>query len=476
MMERRTSQETPVDLIEGGQFLIAEEIFSERRTDDPMEMVVRAEVEMYFGRLDQAGTILEQVAPRAADIDVAARFSLAAGRLELWRGDCHKANTHLQTAYYFYNFQQDPFRTSQALLELGRLARLRVELEDANSKLTAAFDGIKGRTSKRSEFLRGQVSSELGRTTGEQGYFDQAIEHYANALKMLKATERGRYYARTLVSLALLKCQMGEYQDSLELFKEANIVFERYDLKQDLSETHLELARALMRLQRYERAERLCEESRDLRRGSPLGEAQAFSLLAILGLKRNGAEEAAGYAANALEMADESNSREARAEARITVGQVKLLERDFPQAAEILNEASSIARGDGNEPVSAQNRTLELEATIYLAEAYHNTDTRAGRVELARGAELMNTVKDFWLGQEYARVANKYEEQIVFTEDNRLVFDGNQLPKWQEAKRTLEGFLLRNALRQTNNSLTKAARKLGVSKVHVHNLKKKHNI
>ena len=70
----------------------------------------------------------------------------------------------------------------------------------------------------------------------------------------------------------------------------------------------------------------------------------------------------------------------------------------------------------------------------------------------------------------------KYEEHIVFTADNRLVFDGNQLPRWQEAKRTLEGFLLRNALRQTNNSLTRAARKLGVSKVHVHNLKKKHSL
>ena len=46
----------------------------------------------------------------------------------------------------------------------------------------------------------------------------------------------------------------------------------------------------------------------------------------------------------------------------------------------------------------------------------------------------------------------------------------------KKAKRTLEGFLLRNALRQTNNSLTRAARKLGVSKVHVHNLKKKHNL
>jgi len=93
-----------------------------------------------------------------------------------------------------------------------------------------------------------------------------------------------------------------------------------------------------------------------------------------------------------------------------------------------------------------------------------------------RAGEILNTLEDGWLAEEFNRVSAKYEEQIVFTEDNRLVFDGNQLPRWQEAKRTLEGFLLRNALRQTNNSLIRAARKLGVSKVHVHNLKKKHSL
>src|SRR5580704_4920552 len=129
-MERRASQEIPVDLIESGQFLTAEEILSERRTDDPLEMVVRSEVEMYFNRLDEAGNLLDQVASRAGEIDVAARFSLASGRLAISRGKYELANTHLQTAYYFYSFQQDSFRTSLALLELAHLSRLRVDLDN----------------------------------------------------------------------------------------------------------------------------------------------------------------------------------------------------------------------------------------------------------------------------------------------------------------------------------------------------------
>jgi transcriptional regulator with GAF, ATPase, and Fis domain len=175
----------------------------------------------------------------------------------------------------------------------------------------------------------------------------------------------------------------------------------------------------------------------------------------------------------AVELADQSQRPEARARARVALGLARLSEREFKQAAEVLRVAADLARASNG---SAANRRLELEAIVYLAEAFHNFDTRAGRTELTRASELLNDLEDAWLGDEYNRVSTKYEEQIVFTDDNRLVFDGNQLPRWQEAKRTLEGFLLRNALRQTNNSLTRAARKLGVSKVHVHNLKKKHNL
>jgi hypothetical protein len=172
------------------------------------------------------------------------------------------------------------------------------------------------------------------------------------------------------------------------------------------------------------------------------------------------------------QIAEGEGIEQARACARIALGYVSIARHEFKDAVEALQKALEIAHS----LTGSANRRIELESAICLAEAYHSLDTRAGRAELQRASELLNSIEDAWLGDEFNRVSAKYEEQIVFTDDNRLVFDGNQLPRWQEAKRTLEGFLLRNALRQTNNSLTRAARKLGVSKVHVHNLKKKHNI
>ncbi|HKA23098.1 MAG TPA: tetratricopeptide repeat protein [Blastocatellia bacterium] len=471
-MERRASQESLVELIDGGQFLAAEEIFSERRTNEPMEMVIRAEVAMYFDRLDDANALLEEVAPRIADIGVAARFSLTRGRLALWRGDEQQAATQLQSAYHFYLFLNDSFGISRSLLNLARFARYRGEAEEVATKLEAAQNGIKGRTSRRTEYLRGIISTELAAAAVDRGDIETANEMYSEAMRLLKTHERGRFYAGALIGMADLRCAVGDFQNSLEIYKEAITVLERYDLRKDLAGAKLKLSRALIRLKRLERAEKLAEESRELRRGDAAGESDAIAVLVLIALQRSELNGTEALALSAVELSDQSSSIDARVRARIAQGQVKLAEREFQDATDTLVEAASVARNS----LGSSARRLELEATVYLAEALHNVDTRAGRSELQRASELLNQVEDAFLGDEFNRVSSKYEEQIVFTDDNRLVFDGNQLPRWQEAKRTLEGFLLRNALRQTNNSLTRAARKLGVSKVHVHNLKKKHGL
>jgi len=471
-MERRASQESLVELVDSGQFLAAEEIFSERRTNEPMEMVIRAEVAMYFDRLDDANALLDEVAPRIADIAVAARFSLTRGRLALWRGDEQQAMTQLQSAYHFYLFLNDSFGISRSLLNLARFARCRGEAEEVAAKLEAAQNGIKGRTSRRTEYLRGIISTEQAAAAVDSGDIEKANEMYSEATRLLKTHERGRFYARALVGMADLRCAVGDFQDSLEIYKEAIAVLERYDLRKDLAAAKLKLARALIRVKRLERAEKLADESQELRRGDAAGESEAIAVQVLVALQRSELNGTGARAQGAVELSDKSTSISARVRTRIAQGQVKLAEREFQDATETLTEAANVARSS----LGSSARRLELEATVYLAEALHNVDTRAGRTELQRASELLNQVEDAFLGDEYNRVSSKYEEQIVFTDDNRLVFDGNQLPRWQEAKRTLEGFLLRNALRQTNNSLTRAARKLGVSKVHVHNLKKKHGL
>ena len=81
----------------------------------------------------------------------------------------------------------------------------------------------------------------------DRGELEPATEIYSEAMRLLKNSERGRYYAHALIGMADLKCALGDFQNSLEIYKEANTVLERYDLRKDLAESQLKLARSLIR-------------------------------------------------------------------------------------------------------------------------------------------------------------------------------------------------------------------------------------
>jgi hypothetical protein len=78
--------------------------------------------------------------------------------------------------------------------------------------------------------------------------------------------------------MADLRCAVGDFPDSLEIYKEAITVLERYALRKDLAGAKLKLARALIRVKRLERAEKLADESRDLRKGDAEGESEAMAV------------------------------------------------------------------------------------------------------------------------------------------------------------------------------------------------------
>jgi tetratricopeptide (TPR) repeat protein len=230
---------------------------------------------------------------------------------------------------------------------------------------------------------------------------------YSEAIRLLKNNEKGRFYARALTGMADLKCALGDFQDSLEIYKEAITVLERYDLRSDIADGKLKLARALIKLQRLDRAEKLAEEARNLRQGDPGGESDAIAVLVLVALQRNEFEGASERATAAVDLSDKGASTQSRIRARVALGLVKLAEREFKEATDALGAAAEMARNS----VGAIARRLELEATIYLAEGYHSVDTRAGRAELVRASELLNQVEDAFLGDEFNRVSAKYESR-----------------------------------------------------------------
>ena len=130
----------------------------------------------------------------------------------MWQRDYDLANTQLQTAYHFYLFLNDPFGLSRALLGLARLASRRGDYEDAAAKLNAAQEGVKGRVSKRTEFLRGLIASEQAALFVTRDEIEPANEAYNEATRLLKSTERGRFYARAVLGVADLKCSLASFK------------------------------------------------------------------------------------------------------------------------------------------------------------------------------------------------------------------------------------------------------------------------
>src|SRR5205085_9568135 len=101
-------------------------------------------------------------------------------------------------------------------------------------------------------------------------------------------------------------------------------------------------ATALIRLKRYERAEKLAQESQALQRGDAEIESTALGVLAIIALQQGEIEKAMGYALPPVEMADTTNRVQSRSRARILLGPVQLAERDFKQAVDTLSEAANL--------------------------------------------------------------------------------------------------------------------------------------
>ena len=123
---------------------------------------------------------------------MAARFSLAKGNLALRRNDFDQAETQLNTAYHFFLFPERFFRSKQIVVgtcQAGAVERRRARR--VNQARRGPDRGVKGRVSKKVEFLRGLITSEQAAAALDRGEIDQATELYSEAARLLKGTERG---------------------------------------------------------------------------------------------------------------------------------------------------------------------------------------------------------------------------------------------------------------------------------------------
>ncbi len=460
------------DSIDAGRFEEAERmLLTLGANTDPLVALAEAEVNLYFCRFERARELLSQITPWKLDARSLSRYLLVLGQLHLEHGQWDAAEEALKGACCIFKLVGARCHVARGLYYLGEVRLRRGQGEEAEAIWEQAKELLAGEETARGDYVRGLLDYALGVWRFHKGQMEEARASLHASLTFLEE-ERGRYYASALGALGAVLVSCGQCAEALEPLRDARRILARYALGDSLSDVTETLARALVRMGCFAEAEHALRESLEVleRLGHRRGVGRMFQALADAYFEQNDLSRAEQSARLALEQASALCDERLQAEAHLLLGRAAARRRD-PEAAErALVLARDIARSLGD-------RKLEGLACLYLGEACYAISPMRAHELIANAQELLRPVADPQLEREIERVLQRAAgERIKLTPDNKLIFDGNFLPNWYVARETLERFLLKNALRQAEGNLTKAGELLGITKVHVHNLRRQFNL
>jgi tetratricopeptide (TPR) repeat protein len=463
-------------ILKGGfkeAFQLIDQVPAER---DIRSAATRAQILIYHGRLDESAEVLKSFEDKIRDetnLKDTAEFGLAKGELLYWRAEYEAAEKQAQNVLGIYRLKDDPFGQARALSLLGRVYRRQGSFDLAKKYLTEAQDALdQAPRNEATDFLSGIVLFNLGVARHQLGELDQAEPLYARAKQLLKKTEDGRAYASVLNSYGTLLKAKGRLTEAMQAYQEALRLFSGTAFFDDLAHVTNNLAHTQIRLGHYDEAERLLNESLELRRraGDIAGESATLELVGLLRLERGQWPEAQSVLASAIEMAELAKNDQEKAFALITLGRVLAAQGALDQSKEKLDEALRLA-------IQLKSKMLECESCAYLAEVTALRGDGIGAYEyLYHAQELMNGYTDDYLKTQIKRIERLLKEQKIKTQGGVFMIKSSFLPMWREAHEALGRFLLQEALDRSGGSQVRAADILGVTKAYITMLRRKYRI
>jgi tetratricopeptide (TPR) repeat protein len=461
-----------MEAIDAGRFAEADRLLPHLKMNaDPLVAILEAEVDLYFGRLEPARERLAQIDPWRLSARSLPRYLLALGQCYVEHGQWELAEEILEGACCLYKLLHTRCHLARGLYHLGMVKFKRGNGEEAEALWEQARACLAEEETARGDFALGVLEYALGVRRFQTGRMEEARASLQASVRLLDE-EHGRYYACALGALGAVLVSCGECADAVEKLQEAQRILIRYAIGDPLIEVTATLAAALVRMERFDEAEHAVRESLEAlqRFGHERGVGRMFKMLAEISFERNDVARTEHSARMAIEYAEALGDDLLRAEAQLLLGRAAARRRDHEAAERALSHAREIAR-------CVNDRKLEGLACLYWAEACYATSPMHAQELIARAQELLRPLSDPQIEREIERVSQRAtSERIRLTPDNKLIFDGNFLPNWYVARETLERFLLKNALRQAGGNLTKAGELLGITKVHVHNLRRQFNL
>jgi tetratricopeptide (TPR) repeat protein/DNA-binding SARP family transcriptional activator len=217
--------------------------------------------------------------------------------------------------------------------------------------------------------------TNLGVVHLRQGRYQQAAEHYREALALFRETGDRVGEARTLTHLGLVNWRQGRYQQAAERHAQALTRYRETANRVGEANALSNLGLVHWRQGRYEQAAEGHRQALILYRetGHRIGEANALTNLGVVHFRQGRYEQAADDLRHALTLFRETGNRIAEGYALANLGVVNLRQGRYEQAADDLRQALTIFRKTGN-------RDGEAEALNRMGETLHAT----GQSEQAR--------------------------------------------------------------------------------------------
>jgi len=427
------------------------------------EKFAELEQAIYLNRLEEAEQLITELSS-IADLTVAQATGLAFAEAELsyWRVYYDEAEEHFKAALYNSERRlKDPFCIARAYYGLGRVERKRGHHDRAIDLLETARQRLKGLTETKAQFLDALIRFNLGVLNQKIGLMAQSEELLKKAVEDLQSIEGGRFYGLTLNSLGIVTMLLGKYQEALSLFLKATDIFSEQAILEDLAWSRYNTAFVLTCLKRHKEAKSILLDCLELDRrlGDPVREARSLELLAEIALALKAPDEAVQLSRQAVELAELSRNDYAIAGALLVWGR-SLATLDRTKAIEVLNRAMELAEAHD------EKREM-IGANIYLAEVMLGMNRVKTGQYLSAAEKLLAQCPDKYLESQARAIKKKLEQNPVEVSDDTFLIHKNRLPTWRTAKRSLEVFLLKSALEQTNYSGNETAKLLKISKATV---------
>ncbi len=258
-----------------------------------------------------------------------------------------------------------PGHTIRLATTLFRYLDTRAHFPDALSIHTDARNAASQTGDRAAEAY---ALANLGIVHLRQGRYEQAAEHYREALPLFREAGDRSGEARTLTHLGLVNWRQGRYELAAERHRQALTRYRETANRVGEANALSNLGLVWWRQGHYEEAAEGHRQALILYRetGRRIGEANALTNLGVVNLRQGRYEQAADDLRQALTLFRETGNRIAEGYALANLGVVNLRQGRYEQAADDLRQALTVFRETGN-------RDGEAEALNRIGETLHAT-------------------------------------------------------------------------------------------------------